>query len=217
MDPNLTDRQREILDYISAYHGENEYFPSLREIAGHFKVSIGTVQTHLDYLKRKGALDWDKGKPRAMRIGEGYKAEDPQQQYERDLASLMDNFIKVPILGAVSAGPGLLAAENVEDTLTLPRNFVRYQQGEVFGLKVRGDSMVGAGILEGDLVMVRQQRTAIEGEIVVALLGEEATVKYFQRRDDGIYLISANPAYPPRKVGEDFSILGKVISLLRQY
>jgi repressor LexA len=217
MDPNLTERQREILDYISAYHGENEYFPSLREIAGNFKVSIGTVQTHLDYLKRKGALDWDKGKPRAMRISEGYKPEDPQQQYERDLASLLDNFIKVPVLGTVSAGPGLLAAENVEDTLTLPRTFVRYQQGEVFGLKVHGDSMIGAGILEGDLVMVRQQRSALEGEIVVALLGEEATVKYFQRRDDGIYLISANPAYPPRKVGEEFSILGKVISLLRQY
>jgi repressor LexA len=193
MDPNLTDRQREILDYIREYHGENEYFPSLREIAGNFKLSIGTVQTHLDYLKRKGALDWDKGKPRALRIADSYKPEDPQQQYERDLAAIL------------------------EDTLTLPRTFVRYQQGEVFGLKVKGDSMIGAGILEGDLVMVRQQRTALEGDIVVALLGEEATVKYFQRRDDGIFLISANPAYPPRKVGEDFSILGKVISLLRQY
>jgi len=217
MDPNLSDRQREILDYITAYHGENEYFPSLREIAGHFKVSIGTVQTHLDYLKRKGALDWEKGKPRAMRIAQTYKAADPQQAYERGLAEILDSFIKVPVLGAVSAGPGLLAAENVEDTLTLPRNFLRYAQGEVFGLKVKGDSMIGAGILEGDMVMVRQQRTAQEGDIVVALLGEEATVKHFQRRDDGIYLISANPAYPPRKVGEDFHILGKVVSLLRQY
>jgi repressor LexA len=129
----------------------------------------------------------------------------------------MDSFIKVPVLGAISAGPGLLAEENIEDTLTLPRNFLRYQTGEVFGLKVKGDSMIGAGILEGDLVMVRQQRTALEGEIVVALLGEEATVKYFQRRSDGIYLVSANPAYPPRKVGEDFSIMGKVVNLLRQY
>lgn len=217
MDPNLTDRQREILSFIQAYHGENDYFPSLREIAGHFKVSIGTVQTHLDYLKRKGALDWDKGKPRALRVGDAFKPSDPQQDYERSLASILDSFIKVPVLGAVSAGPGLLAEENVEDTLTLPRNFLRYNQGEVFGLRVKGDSMMGAGILEGDLVMVRQQRTALEGEIVVALLGEEATVKYFQRRDDGIYLISANPAYPPRKVGEDFAILGKVVSLMRQY
>lgn len=217
MDPNLTDRQREILDFIRAYHGENEYFPSLREIAANFQLSIGTVQTHLDYLKRKGALDWDKGKPRAMRIGDSFKTSDPQQHYEKSLASILENLIQVPILGAVSAGPGLLAAENVEDTLTLPRNFLRYNSGEVFGLKVKGDSMIGAGILEGDLVMVRQQRTAMEGDIVVALLGEEATVKYFHRRPDGIYLVSANPAYPPRKVGEDFAILGKVVNLMRQY
>lgn len=215
MDPNLTERQREILDFIRAYHGENDYFPSLREIAGHFNVAIGTVQTHLDYLKRKGALDWDKGKPRALRVSAAVKASDPTVLDQ--MAQWMDDFVKVPILGAVSAGPGLLAEENVEDTLTLPRNFLRYHSGEVFGLRVKGDSMMGAGILEGDLVMVRQQRTALDGEIVVALLGEEATVKYYQRREDGIYLISANPAYAPRKVGEDFSILGKVVSLMRNY
>ena len=217
MDPNLTDRQREILDFIQGYHTEHDYFPSLREIGTHFKVSIGTVQTHLDYLKRKGALSWDKGKPRAMTIGEPFRPQDPQQQYERSLADILDGFIKVPVLGSVSAGPGLLAAENVEDTLTLPRNFLRYQSGDVFGLKVKGDSMMGAGILEGDLVLVRMQKTAEEGEIVVSLLGEEATVKYFQRRPDGIYLVSANPAYAPRKVGEDFQILGKVVSLMRTY
>lgn len=216
MDPNLTDRQREILDFIQGYHAEHEYFPSLREIGAHFKVSIGTVQTHLDYLKRKGALSWDKGKPRALTIGATYK-EDPQQQYEKGLSSILESFVKVPILGSVSAGPGLLAQENVEDTLTLPRNFLRYQSGDVFGLKVKGDSMMGAGILEGDLVLVRMQKTAEEGEIVVSLLGEEATVKYFQRRPDGIYLVSANPAYAPRKVGDDFQILGKVVSLMRTY
>jgi repressor LexA len=216
MDPNLTERQREILDFIRAYHAEHEYFPSLRETAGHFQVSIGTVQTHLDYLKRKGALDWDKGKPRALRIGMSFKTKAPETR-GRGLADLLQDFIQIPVLGSVSAGPGLLAAENVEDTLTLPRNFLRYGTGEVFGLKVKGDSMIGAGILEGDLVMVRQQRTALDGEIVVALLGEEATVKYFQRRADGVFLVSANPAYPPRKVGEDFSILGRVVSLLRHY
>ncbi|MGH7443084.1 MAG: transcriptional repressor LexA [bacterium] len=217
MDPNLTDRQREILDFIRSYHAEHEYFPSLREIAGNFEVSIETVQTHLDYLKRKGALDWDKGKPRALRIGGSFKTQAADTGVDRGLLAQLRDLIQVPILGMVSAGPGLLAAENVEDTLTLPRNFLRYGTGEVFGLKVKGDSMIGAGILEGDLVMVRQQRTALPGEIVVALLGEEATVKYFQRRPDGIFLVSANPAYPPRKVGEDFAILGRVISLLRQY
>jgi repressor LexA len=216
MDPNLTDRQREILAFIQAYHAENDYFPSLREIAGHFKLAIGSVQTHLDYLKRKGALDWDKGKPRALRIGESFKPSSAASLGAR-MQDWMDDFVKVPLLGAVSAGPGLLAEENIEDTLTLPRNFLRYHSGELFGLRVKGDSMIGAGILEGDLVMVRQQRTALEGEIVVALLGEEATVKYFRKREDGIYLVSANPAYPPRKVGEDFAILGRVVSLLRNY
>ena len=219
MDPNLTDRQREILDFIRAYHGENEYFPSLREIAGHFQVSIGTVQTHLDYLKRKGALDWDKGKPRALRIGESFKGADPQQQYERSLAAIMDNFVSVPVLGMVSAGPGLLAAENVEDTLTLPRNFLRYGTGEVFGLKVKGDSMIGAGILEGDLVMVRQQRTAHEGEIVVALVhGSETTLKRFYNEGNQVRLQPANIEMDPIYVkASDVAIQGRVLGVLRKY
>jgi repressor LexA len=216
MDPNLTERQREILDFIQAFHNEHDYFPSLREIAGHFKVSIGTVQTHLDYLKRKGALNWDKGKPRALRLGAPYRQSESKVLGER-IQSWMEDFVKVPLLGAVSAGPGLLVEENIEDTFTLPRNFLRYRTGQVFGLRVKGDSMIDAGILEGDLVLVRQQPTADNGEIVVALLGEEATVKYYRKRADGIYLVSANPAYPPRQVAADFSILGKVVSLLRQY
>ena len=215
MDPNLTDRQKEILDYIRSFHGEHSYFPSLREIAANFSVSIGTVQTHLEYLKRKGALDWDKGKPRAMRIAGGLKS--GLEQAGQAVATMLENFVKVPVLGSVSAGPGLLADENVEDTLTLPRNFLRYQSGDVFGLKVKGDSMMNAGIVEGDLVLVRMQKDAQHGEIVVALLGEEASVKYLHKKDGELMLISANPAYPPRKVGEDFSILGKVVNLMRSY
>ena len=129
----------------------------------------------------------------------------------------LQSLIQVPILGSVSAGPGLLAEENVEDTLTLPRNFLRYNTGDVFGLKVKGDSMVGAGINEGDLVLVRMQPDAQHGDIVVALLGEEALVKTLYKRDGRMQLISENPAYPPREVGEDFHILGKVVNLMRTY
>lgn len=216
MDPNLTERQQEILSFILSYHGENDYFPSLREIAAHFKVSIGTVQTHLDYLKRKGALSWDKGKPRAFNISDHVRpAEAPG--LGGDFRALLESLVKVPILGAVSAGPGLLAEENVEDTLTLPRNFLRYNTGDVFGLKVKGDSMKNAGINEGDLVLVRMQKDASHGDIVVALLGEEALVKTLYKKDGKLMLVSENPAYPPREVGEDFSILGKVVNLMRSY
>lgn len=217
MDPNLTEKQQEILNFIRAYHGEHDYFPSLREIGAHFQVSIGTVQTHLDYLKRKGALSWDKGKPRAMTLRKDPVTEISAPGWEQSFKDVVENLIRVPILGAVSAGPGLLAQENIEDTLTLPRNFLRYANGDVFGLRVKGDSMIGKGILEGDLLLVRMQKDANDGEIVVALLGEEATVKTLSKRADGIYLISANPAYPPRRVGEDFSILGKVVNLMREY
>ena len=217
MDPNLTERQQEILDHIQAYHRDNEYFPSLREIATHFKVSIGTVQTHLDYLKRKGALSWDKGKPRAFSIAASHKEVRDDGGIAAGLQSLLDDLVKVPILGSVSAGPGLLAEENVEDTLTLPRNFLRYNNGDVFGLKVKGDSMINAGINEGDLVLVRMQPDAQHGDIVVALLGEEALVKTLYKKDGRVQLISENPAYAPREVGEDFHILGKVVNLMRTY
>jgi repressor LexA len=184
MDPNLTERQQEFLDFILAYHADNEYFPSLREIASHFKVSIGTVQTHMDYLKRKGALSWDKGKPRAFNISDSARKEPRASTLSEDLKNLLEGLIHVPVLGTVSAGPGLLAEENVEDTLTLPRNFLRYNTGDVFGLKVQGDSMIGAGINQGDLVLVRMQNDAQHGDIVVALLGEEALVKRFTKRMD---------------------------------
>jgi repressor LexA len=123
----------------------------------------------------------------------------------------------VPLLGRVSAGLGLLAEQNIEDTLSLPRTFLRYQTGEVFALKVKGDSMIGAGILEGDLVVVRIQADANNQDIVVALLGEEATVKYLRKEPNRVLLISANPAFPPREVGPDFKILGRVVDLIRHY
>lgn len=217
MDPNLTERQQEFLDYILKYHADNDFFPSLREIAAHFSVSIGTVQTHLEYLKRKGALSWDKGKPRAFTIAPHKKMESAVQSLGDGLRAMLDSLVKVPLLGAVSAGPGLLAEENVEDTFTLPRNFLRYDTGQVFALKVKGDSMIGAGIKPGDTVLVRIQSDATHGDIVVALLGEEAVVKTLSKKDGKILLISENPAYPPREVGEDFIILGKVVNLMRTY
>jgi len=219
MDVNLTERQQEILNFIRTFHAENDYFPSLREIAANFDISLGTVQTHMDYLKRKGALSWDKGKPRALTIAAHEKAKSLPTLGEAtgELRRIIEDFVRVPILGSVSAGPGLLAEENVEDTFSLPRNFMRYESGQVFGLKVKGDSMIGAGIFPNDLVMVRMQPDANHGDIVVALLGDEASVKYFHKLPGRLLLVSANPAYPPREVGPDFRIMGKVVNLMRIY
>lgn len=205
MDPNLTARQQQILDFISDFNQNQGYFPSLREIAAHFKLSLGTVQTHLDYLKRKGALSWEKGKTRALKLA------------KTKFWDAVEEFVRVPLLGRVSAGPGLLAEENVEDMLSLPRQFLRYPPQEVFALKVRGDSMMGAGILDGDTVFVRVQKEASDGTIVVALLGEEAVVKTLRREPGKVLLLSANPAYPPREVSEPFHILGRVVGLTRSY
>lgn len=214
MDLDLTDRQREVLGFIIRFNEENGYFPSLREIGAHFSLSLGTVQSHLDMLKRKGALDWEKGKTRALRL-----APESRQEFGlgQGVSNLMDALLSVPLLGRVSAGPGLLAQENIEDTLALSRDMVRAEPGQVFALKVKGDSMIGAGILENDTVVVKVQPDARNGEIIVALVGEDATVKYLRREAGRILLVSANPAYPPREMGPDFKILGKVVQLIRHY
>jgi len=217
VDLDLTERQREILGFIVNFHQENGYFPSLREIGAHFNVTLGTVQTHLEYLKRKGALDWEKGKTRALRLAPESREEFGFSSVKKVLGDALEALVDIPVLGRVSAGLGLLAEQNIEDSFSLPRTFIRYGSGEVFALKVKGDSMIGAGILEDDLVVVRIQPDANNGDIVVALLGEEATVKTLRREAGRILLISANPAYPPREVGPDFKILGRVVHLIRHY
>jgi repressor LexA len=203
MDPNLTERQRQILDFICESRQSQGYFPSLREIGGHFGLSLGTVQSHLDTLKRKGALSWEKGKTRALKVAR-----------ER-LTDFAEAWIRVPLLGRVSAGPGLLAEENVEDVLSLPNQFFRSPVRQVFALRVQGDSMTGAGILDKDTVVVKVQNDAEDGDLVVALVGEEAVVKTLRRERGRVFLDSANPAYPPREMGETSRILGKVVKLLR--
>jgi repressor LexA len=209
MEPELTPRQKQILDFITGFREKQGYFPSLREIGAHFRLSLGTVQTHLEYLKRKGALSWEKGKTRALKL-----AGSASQAAQAAVQNLQD-WLEVPVLGRVSAGPGLLAEENREDTLRLPQGFLRFQSKDLFGLKVKGDSMMGAGILDGDLVVVKVQPSAQDRDLVVAMVEDEALVKTFRREGGRMFLYSANPAYPPREVGEGFKILGKVVHLMR--
>ncbi|MDR5703770.1 MAG: transcriptional repressor LexA [Armatimonadota bacterium] len=202
MSKALTKRQREILSYIQEYTRSRGYPPSVREIGRALGLtSSSTVHSHLAALEKKGYIHRDPTKPRAIEI-------------LRDETSLpMKRVVPVPIIGRVTAGQPILAVENIEDVFPLPWDFVRGE--EVFLLRVRGDSMVGAGIFDGDLLLVRRQQTAENGDIVVALLEDEATVKRFYKEREYIRLQPENPAMEPILV-RDVVILGKAIALIRR-
>lgn len=207
MHKDLTSKQAQILKFIADTLDVRGYPPSVREIGSAVGLrSSATVHAHLSKLEEKGYIRRARSKSRAIEIlytaGQGNKED------------VGDDVISVPIVGQVTAGIPILAEENREGALNLSRSFVR--SNNVFLLRVKGDSMVEAGILNGDFVLVRQQETADSGDIVVALLEDEATVKRFFREKDCIRLQPENPAYEPIKVLE-LSILGKVIGVFRRY
>jgi repressor LexA len=201
----VTPRQRRILDYIKATVRERGYPPTVREIGEAVGLnSSSSVHAQLANLERRGFLRRDPSKPRAMEL-QGAGAPTGQA-------------VSVPVLGRISAGSPIMASENVEEYLPLPTSFAT-DDDKTFALRVTGDSMVGAGILDGDMVVVRSQSDARNGDIVAALLGgpaeEEATVKRFQRRDGKVELIAENPAYAPIEMASGH-ILGKVVAVLRR-
>jgi repressor LexA len=205
---DLTPRQRQVLEFVESEVAHRGYPPTVREIGEALGLSSSsTVHAHLAALQDKGYLTRDPTKPRALEIhydpGSGATV-------ERRPARL------VPLVGDVAAGTGVLAAENVEEALPIPEDFT--VDGELFMLRVRGDSMIDAGILDGDFVVVRSQPTAEPGDTVVAgIPGEEGTVKTFLRRRNKIVLRPENPAldemvFDPGEV----TVYGKVVSLLRR-
>lgn len=192
----LTERQAEILGFIQKRLEDTGMSPSFREIAREFGISYGTVQTHLEALKKKGSLEEVNLRHRGL-VPLDWKPT-----------------VRIPVLGQVRAGLPVLAEQNIESYLSVDRDVAR--GGRLFALRVKGDSMKDASILEGDTVIVRRQETAQNGEIVVALLDGEATVKYFRHRRDGVFLEPANEAYRPLPA-RDFSIIGKVVGLIRSF
>lgn len=204
-------RQR-IYDYILGSIRENGYAPSVREICDAMGLkSPSTAHFHIKRLEELGYIERGLGKGRALTPTDRtllitqtdaptHEAEEPERP-------------QVPIVGSVAAGSPILAQECIEDYLTFDTGG---RDGEYFALRVRGESMLGVGILPGDLVVVHQQQTAHNGEIVVALLEDEATVKTFSRKDGQIWLLPANPDYQPID-GTGCSILGKVVAVVRQY
>lgn len=204
----LSDKRRQILEFIGDRQRERGYPPSVREIGEAVGLqSSATVHTHLAVLQREGYLVRDPTKPRAIEV-----RYDPGSQTAVSRSPVR----YVPLLGEVAAGTGVLAEQEVEELLTLPEQFTG--TGTTFMLRVRGDSMIEAGIFDGDYVVVREQPEAELGEVVVAgIPGGEATVKSFGRRRGKIVLTPANPTMEPMEFEPDeVTIYGKVVSVLRR-
>lgn len=209
----LNQREIDILRYIVGEARKKGYPPSVREIAKATGLrSTSTVHGYLSRLEQKGFIRKDPSKPRAIEILDAAYKYVPEAAKETRLAR---NLIQVPVVGHVTAGSPILAVENIEEYFPLPTHFVGSSE-DVFMLRVRGDSMIGAGILDGDYVIVRQQRSADPGDIVVALLEDEATVKRFYKEAGRIRLQPENPALSPI-YADDVTILGKVVGLVRRF
>jgi len=204
----LTGKRREILDFIAGQVRERGYPPSVREIGLAVGLaSTSTVQAHLNTLQKQGYLLRDPTKPRALEV-----------RYDATSGAAIESRRArlVPLVGDIAAGTNVLAQESVEELLPLPENFTG--GGNLFMLRVRGDSMIEAGILDGDYVVVRQQPEANTGEIVAAgIPGGEATIKTFSRRGDDIVLLPANPSMGPMVYpASEVTIFGKVVTVLRR-
>lgn len=202
MYPDLSQRQTNILEFIKEEIRKKGYPPAVREIGEAVGLlSSSTVHGHLQTLEDKGYIRRDPTKPRAIEILDSSSD-----------ALEAKKVVHIPIVGRVTAGQPILAVENIEGTFPLPEDLVR--QDNVFMLRVQGESMVGAGILDGDFIIVRQQNEARNGEIVVALIGEEATVKRFFKERTLIRLQPENSSMEPI-YSQDVSILGKVVGVFR--
>jgi len=209
----LTARQEQTLDFIRKSIEERGYPPTLREIGEYMGIrSTNGVNDHLRALERKGYLRREDMKSRALKLVSSTESSTPVKVPDDDL-------VEVRVLGRVAAGLPLLAEENVIDTVRVDRMLVRGGR-EVFGLRVTGDSMIEAGIMSGDYIFVKKQSTAERGEIVVALIGDEATVKYFFPERDYVRFQPANSQMAPILVrASDFKstmLLGKVVGVYRR-
>ena len=205
----LTDRQAEIYEYIKKYSKENHMPPTVREIGNHFEISsTNGVRSILAALIKKGYIN------RSPRLSRGLEIISNGNDSQEPAAN---NTIEIPIVGRVAAGQPILAVQNLEGTVTIDRDFLACRS-DVFALRVKGDSMINAGIFDGDLIFARQQKSAEQGEIVVAQIDNEATVKYYHPSSDHIELRAANPKYRPIIVNnrKDFSIAGRVIGVMRR-
>ena len=196
------DKQSEIYEFLKSYTESKGYPPSVREICEAVSLrSTSTVHGHLKRLEKKGMIKRDPSKPRALEIAE--------------LSMPKKEMINIPIIGKITAGLPILATENIEDTFTLPLDFIKHDK-ELFMLRVSGESMVNAGIRDNDLAIIESAQTAINGDIVVALIEDSATIKRFFKEKDHIRLQPENDAMDPIIV-DDCMILGKLVCIFRSF
>jgi repressor LexA len=207
--PVLTKRQAEILNFIKTHIQYSGFPPTISEIQGQFSFkSPNAVQEHLKALVRKGQIRRNPNQWRGLELIVSYKSRDEAAQYST---------VPVPLIGRVTAGQPVLAEENFEGTISVDRSLVG-RATRLFALHVRGDSMIKAGIYDGDIAIAQQQPVADHGDIVIVLLGDEATVKRFFRKKKAITLQPENDTLLPIRIneGSDFKILGKVIATLHR-
>lgn len=205
----LTKRQAEILNFIKTNIQYSGFPPTISEIQGQFSFkSPNAVQEHLKALVRKGQIRRNPNQWRGLELAASDKSKDEVAKYST---------VSVPLIGRVTAGLPVLAEENFEGTISVDRSIVG-RAARLFALHVRGDSMIKAGIYDGDIAIAQQQSVADHGDVVIALLGDEATVKRFHRKNKAIILQPENDTMQPIKVDErdDFKILGKVIATLHR-
>jgi len=204
MNNSLSEKQQKVLDYLKVIIIEKGYAPSVRDICKDVGIkSTSTVHAYLKKLTQLGFIEMDNTISRSIRLPEPL----------RQLGS--NDLVQVPIVGQVAAGTPILAEENIEDTFTVSSAYTK--NATVFMLKVKGDSMIEAGILDGDLILVKQQATANNGDIVVAVMEDEATVKTYYKEANHIRLQPENSSMEPILLYDDIIIAGKVIGLFRSY
>jgi repressor LexA len=199
----LTKRQKEVLSFISNHINKHSYPPTIREIAEHFSISVKGAYDHVAALKRKNCLKQDGNRSRTMVLTESKEDDNPRL------------FMKIPVVGTVAAGVPILAEENWEDTLLLHKSSLKKNR-VYFAVKVRGDSMQNAGIMDGDMAVIEKQSMVRNGEIAVAVVDDAVTLKRFFKESSRIRLQAENPDYKPIYC-QDVRILGRLAQIIRNY
>ena len=196
-----TKRQKEVLDFIAGYIHNHTYPPTIREVADFFSISVKGAHDHLGALRKKGLLKPGDKKSRTIELVRSDEAED---------------FAEIPILGAVAAGRPILAIENMDGSIKMHRSFLKNTE-KYFALRVKGDSMQDAGIMDGDIAIIEQQNMVRNGEIAVVMLDESVTLKTFYRENARVKLLPENSKYSPIYCSRDVRVLGRLTNILRSY
>jgi repressor LexA len=214
--PKLSTRQQTVLDMIVRYVDENGYTPSMQDIADAcgFK-SLGSVSYQLEQLEGAGAIRRDLGRARGIEVLVPTSASSAHSgvSIQPNNVVPLGTSVSVPLVGQIAAGFPITAEQNVEDTYAVPEQLAG--KGNLFMLEVKGESMIDAAICDGDFVVIREQKTAENGEMVAAMIDGEATVKVFSQKDGHTWLLPRNSAYPPIP-GDECTILGKVVTVMRK-